>query len=283
MKQKNLVQKLVFTLLGAISTLVVLVVFSILGFIFYEGLKKISWDFLSTPPSNGMMDGGILPAIIGTFALIFGSCLFAFPIGVVSGIFMNEYAGNHFLKKFVSMMTNNLAGIPSIVFGLFGMALFVNFLGLGVSLISGCLTLGLLILPTIIRSTEESLKMVDDTYRLSSYALGANKIQTIFKVVLPTAFPNILTGLILSIGRVAGETAPIIFTAVAFYMPDMNLNIHSPVMALPYHLFVMATSGIDLEKSNAIAYGTALVLMAIILTLNLITGSVKKALSIQKN
>jgi phosphate transport system permease protein len=257
-------------------------VLSILGFIFYEGAKKISWEFLTSAPTNGMMDGGIFPAILGTFALIIGSCLFAFPIGVVSGIYMNEYAGKSWFKTVVRMMTNNLAGVPSIVFGLFGMALFVNFFGFGVSLLSGCLTLGLLIMPTIIRSTEESLKMVDDTYRLSSYALGANKLQTVFKVVLPTAFPNILTGLILSIGRVAGETAPIIFTAVAFYLPETNISLNSPIMTLPYHLYVMATSGIDLEKSKAIAFGTALVLMSIILALNLITGGLKKILTIKK-
>ncbi|MFN0047537.1 MAG: phosphate ABC transporter permease PstA, partial [Cytophagales bacterium] len=259
---KNSVEKLVFNFFGIITFLIVLIVVSILGFIIFRGIGKISWEFISSAPTDGMMKGGILPAILGTLVLILGSCIVAFPVGIFSGIFMNEYAKESVFKKFVGMMTNNLAGIPSVVFGLFGLALFVNFFNFGVSILSGCLTLAILIVPVIIRTTEESLKLVEDSYRLASYALGASKFETVFRVVLPMAFPNIITGLILSIGRVAGETAPIIFTVAAYYLPEIILSLNSPVMALPYHLYVMATSGIDLNKSRDIAFGTALVLMA---------------------
>jgi len=272
---KNIVEKIVFQFFGIVTWFVVAVVALILGYIIYRGVGIISWNFISQPPINGMMEGGILPAILGTLALILGSCLLAFPIGILSGVYMNEYAPKNIFKKFIGMMTNNLAGIPSIVFGLFGLAMFVNFFQFGVSILSGCLTLAILIVPVIIRTTEESLKLVEDTYRLSSYALGASKFETVFRVVLPMAFPNIITGLILSIGRVAGETAPIIFTAAAYYLPQLVLSLGSPVMALPYHLYVMATSGIDLDKSRELAFGTALVLMAIVLLLNFAAGGMK--------
>ncbi len=272
---KNSIEKLVFGFFSSVAFLIVAIVVVILGFIVYRGIGIISWEFISQPPKNGMMEGGILPAILGTLVLILGSCLLAFPIGILSGIYMNEYAPKNIFKKFIGMMTNNLAGIPSIVFGLFGLAMFVNFFQFGVSILSGCLTLAILIVPVIIRTTEESLKLVEDSYRLSSYALGASKFETVFRVVLPMAFPNIITGLILSIGRVAGETAPIIFTVAAYYLPEIVLSLSSPVMALPYHLYVMATSGIDLTKSRELAFGTALVLMVIVLILNFSAGGLK--------
>jgi len=272
---KNSIEKLVFGFFSSVAFLIVAIVVVILGFIVYRGIGIISWEFISQPPKNGMMEGGILPAILGTLVLILGSCLLAFPIGILSGIYMNEYAPKNIFKKFIGMMTNNLAGIPSIVFGLFGLAMFVNFFQFGVSILSGCLTLAILIVPVIIRTTEESLKLVEDSYRLSSYALGASKFETVFRVVLPMAFPNIITGLILSIGRVAGETAPIIFTVAAYYLPEIVLSLSSPVMALPYHLYVMATSGIDLTKSRELAFGTALELMVIVLILNFSAGGLK--------
>lgn len=174
------------------------------------------------------------------------------------------------------MMTNNLGSIPSIVFGLFGMTLFVNTLGFGDSILAGSLTLGLLILPVIIRTTEEALKSIDNTYRTGSLALGATKFQTIYRVILPMAFPNIITGLILSIGRVSGETAPILFTVAAYFLPKLPSSIFDQVMALPYHLYVITTSGTDIEASRPIAYGTALVLISIVFIMNLLASLIRR-------
>lgn len=279
---KKLLQNITFNIFRAISYSIVAIVVVVLGFILFNGIQKLNWEFISSMPENGMMEGGIFPAILGTLVLIIGTSIIAFPVGVLAGVFMNEYAGENIFKKFVNLMTNNLAGVPSIVFGLFGLAVFVNFFGFGISIISGCLTLAILILPVIIRTTDESLKLVEPTVRNASYALGASKFQTVFVVVLPMAFENIITGLILSIGRVAGETAPIIFTVVAYYLPEIVFSLKSPLMALPYHLYVMSTSGIDLVKSREIAFGTALVLMIIVLTLNLLAGGVKIYLSKRK-
>jgi len=204
--------------------------------------------------------------------------LFAFPIGVLSGIYMNEYLKENWYKKIIRSMTNNLSGIPSIVFGLFGMALFVNTLKFGDSILAGSLTLSLLVLPVIIRTTEEALKAVDNTLRIGSYAMGASKIQTIRKVVLPIAWPNIITGLILSMGRVSGETAPILFTVAAYFLPKLPHSIFDQVMALPYHLYVLTTSGTNMEAARPMAYGTAFVLIAIVLLLNLLANALRKVL-----
>jgi len=265
---KQFKQKLAFTIFGTMSFIVVAILVIILGFIVIRGIGVINWEFLTAMPKDGMTKGGIFPAIVGTGCLVLGSMIFAFPIGVLSGIYINEYLTESWLKKFIRMMTNNLAGVPSIVFGLFGMAFFVNYLEFGDSILAGSLTLGLLALPVVIRLTEEALKSVDDGLRLGSYALGATKIQTIQKVVLPVAFPNILTGLILSIGRVSGETAPILFTVAAYFLPRLPHSISDQVMALPYHLYVLATSGTNMEESRPIAYGTALVLVSIVLIIN---------------
>jgi phosphate transport system permease protein len=204
--------------------------------------------------------------------------IFAFPIGVLSGIYINEFLKESFFKRFIRMMTDNLAGIPSIVFGLFGMALFVNYLEFGDSIIAGSLTLGLLVLPVVIRTTEEALKSVEDSLRVGSLALGATKLQTIQRVVLPVAFPNIITGLILSIGRVSGETAPILFTVAAYFLPRLPGSIFDQVMALPYHLYVITTSGTNIEESRPMAYGTALVLIFIVLMVNVAASSLRKYL-----
>jgi phosphate transport system permease protein len=273
-KERN--QSIAFWIFKSISFIVLALIVAILGFIIVRGIGVINWEFISTAPTDGMTKGGIFPAIVGTVQLIIGSSVIAFPIGILSGIYMNEYAKDNWFKKFVRMMTNNLAGIPSIVFGLFGMALFVNYLKFGVSILSGCLTLGLMILPIVIRTTEESLKFIEDSYRQAAYALGASKWQTIQKVILPMAFPNIITGLILSIGRVSGETAPIIFTVAAYYLPEISLSLHSQVMALPYHLYVTATSGTDLEASRKIAFGTALVLISLVFALNLAANYIRR-------
>jgi phosphate transport system permease protein len=273
--KKDIKQKAAFTLFTIISLMVIAVLFIILGFIITKGISAISWEFLTTAPTEGMTKGGIYPAIVGTFLLILGSILFAFPIGICSAIYMNEYMRENRLKSFIRMMTNNLAGIPSIVFGLFGMALFVNQLKFGDSILAGSLTLGLLTLPIIIRTTEEALKSVDDSLRIGSYAMGATKLQTIRRVVLPVAFPNIMTGLILSVSRVSGETAPILFTVAAYFLPKLPHSIFDQVMALPYHLYVITTSGTNVEASRPIAYGTALVLIAIVLLANLLAGGIR--------
>ncbi|WP_373819039.1 phosphate ABC transporter permease PstA [Porphyromonas loveana] len=269
----------IFRLLG-FSVLALLL--ALLGFIVYNGIGVINWEFITTAPTEGMTAGGIYPAIVGTLCLVAGSMIVAFPVGIMSAIYTQEYARDGWLVRIIRIMTNNLAGIPSIVFGLFGMALFVNTLGFGDSIAAGSLTLGLLALPLVIRTTEEALKAIPDTYRTGSYALGAGKLQTIFRVVLPAAFPDIITGLILSIGRVSGETAPILFTAAAYFLPKLPSSIFDQVMALPYHLYVIATSGTDLEASRPIAYGTALVLITIVLVMNLLATAIRSYISKNK-
>lgn len=265
-------QFIAFSLFKLMSYSVVAFLILILGFIITKGIGVISWEFLTTVPEEGMTKGGIMPAIVGTLVLVLGSSLFSFPIGIMSGIYMNEYANNSKIAIFIRVMTNNLSGVPSVVFGLFGMALFVNTMGFGDSILAGSLTLGLLSLPLVIRTTEESLKAIDFSFREGSLALGATKLQTIRKVILPMAFPNIITGLILSIGRVSGETAPILFTVAAYFLPKLPHSIFDQVMALPYHLYVISTSGTDVEASRGVAYGTALVLIVIILIVNLLAN-----------
>jgi phosphate transport system permease protein len=276
MTGKQFKQGLAFNFFRLVSLSVVGILFLILGFIILKGVRVINWEFLTTMPKDRMTGGGIYPAIIGTLCLIAGSMVFAFPVGVLSAIYINEYLKETFLKKFIRTMTNNLAGIPSIVFGLFGMSLFVNTLKFGDSILAGSLTLGLMVLPVIIRTTEEALKSVDDTLRIGSYALGATRLQTIRRVVLPVAFPNILTGLILSIGRVSGETAPILFTVAAYFLPKLPSGIFDQVMALPYHLYVLTTSGTNVAESRPMAYGTAFVLISIVLILNLLANLIRR-------
>ena len=274
--KKRTSQRFAFGFFTLLSYLVVAILFVILGFIIIKGGSVISWDFLTKAPEDGMTKGGIFPAIVGTFYLILGSSIISFPIGIMSGIYMNEYATNGKLVRFIRVMTNNLSGVPSVVFGLFGMSLFVNTLGWGDSIIAGSFTLALMSLPLIIRTTEEALKSIDDSFRHGSLALGATKLQTIRRVVLPMAFPNIITGLILSVGRVSGETAPILFTVAAYFLPQLPGSIFDQCMALPYHLYVISTSGTDIEASRGMAYGTALVLIAIVLVVNLLANALRK-------
>lgn len=276
---KKTKQTIAFWIIRLMSLSILGVLMWILAFILVRGIGAVSWEFLTSMPDDGMTGGGILPAIVGTICLSVGSMIFAFPIGVLSGIYLNEYAGNGKIIRFIRMMTNNLSAIPSIVFGLFGMALFVNGLGFGDSILAGSLTLGILVLPVVIRTTEEALKQVDDSYRHGSLALGASKLQTIFKVVLPMAMPNVLTGLILSLGRVSGETAPILFTVAAYFLPKLPTSIFDQVMALPYHLYVLSTSGTDIEASRSMAFGTAFVLVMIVLILNLIANALRRYFS----
>lgn len=273
--RKMLAQNVAFTTFRILSGVIVTILFIILAFIIIKGARVLNWDFITTPPTDGMKGGGIWPAIVGTFYLMVGSALFAFPLGIMSGIYMNEYASHGKIVKFIRMMTNNLAGIPSIVFGLFGMSLFVNFFGFGDSILAGSLTLGLLALPLMIRTTEEALKAIPNSFREGSLALGATKLQTIWHVILPMGMPNIITGLILALGRVSGETAPILFTCAAYFLPQLPESVFDQCMALPYHLYVLATSGTDMDKQIPIAYGTALVLVIIILFVNLLANALR--------
>ena len=275
-KRKKRNQAIAFGIFRLLSYSIVAILFIILSFIIYKGISVVNWNFITQMPEEGMTKGGIYPAIIGTLCLVAGSMLFAFPIGVLAAIYMNEYVKDGIIKKIIKQMTNNLAGIPSIVFGLFGMALFVNKLHFGDSIIAGSLTLGLLALPVVIRTTEEALKAVDNTFRQASLGLGASKWETTRRVVLPIAFPNIITGLILSIGRVSGETAPILFTVAAYFLPKLPTSIFDQAMALPYHLYVISTSGTNIEESRPIAYGTALVLIIIVLIANLLANGLRK-------
>lgn len=275
-RRKKLSEQAAFWLFRLMSIAVVGVLFWILGFIIVKGIGVISWEFLTGMPRDGMTAGGILPAIVGTLCLTLGSIVIAFPLGILSGIYISEYTRDNWLVKLIRIMTNNLSGVPSIVFGLFGMALFVNTLGFGDSIIAESFTLALLVLPIVIRTTEEALRRIDNSYRLGSLALGATKLQTIRRVLLPMAMPNIITGLILSVGRVSGETAPILFTAVAYFLPKLPSSIFDQVMALPYHLYVIATSGTDLEATRPMAYGTALVLIAIVLVINLAANGLRR-------
>ncbi len=275
-RSKELKEIFAFQLFRWMSVFVVFILFSILAFITINGFRAISWEFLTEMPKEGMTKGGIYPAIIGTLCLVAGSMLFAVPVGILSGIYVSEYKKDDFIKRTMKLMTNNLAGIPSIVFGLFGMSLFVNTLEFGDSILAGSLTLGLLTLPIVIRTTEEALKSVDHSFRLGSYALGATKLQTIRRVVMPMAFPNIITGVILSIGRVSGETAPILFTVAAYFLPKLPTSIFDQVMALPYHLYVITTSGTNIQESRIMAYGTALVLIFIVLLANIAANILRR-------
>ena len=274
--RKRRSQRIAFLLFRFFSLFIAFILFAILGFIIYKGVGVLSWDFLTEAPSDGMTSGGIFPAIVGTLYLMLGSAIVAFPIGIMSGIYMNEYASKGWVVRFIRLMTNNLSGVPSIVFGLFGMALFVKYLEFGDSILAGSLTLGLLSLPLVIRTTEEALKDIPNSMREGSLALGASKLQTIWKIILPMGMPRIITGLILSLGRVSGETAPILFTCAAYFFPQLPTSIFDQCMALPYHLYVISTSGTDIEAQQPIAYGTALVLIIIIFIINLLSGALRR-------
>jgi phosphate transport system permease protein len=242
----------------------------IIYFLVARGWRAITWTFLTQPPMESMTKGGILPCIIGTICLSLGAIIVAFPIGVASAVYLHEYARPGRVMRIIRLGINNLAGVPSIIFGLFGLAFFVVWLKMGVSILAGALTLGVMTLPVIIGASEEAVRAVPDTYREASLGLGATKWQTIYRVVLPSALPGILTGAILGISRAAGETAPIMFTAAVFYTPSMPTSIFDEIMALPYHVYVLATAGTEIEATRHLQYGTALVLIVLVLGLNLI-------------
>ena len=239
-------------------------------FLVARGWRAINWTFLTQPPIDSMTKGGILPCIVGTLVLSLGAIFIALPIGVASAIYLQEYARPGRVVRVIRLGINNLAGVPSVVFGLFGLAFFVVYLKMGVSILAGSLTLAAMTLPVIIGATEEALRGVPNTYREASLGLGATKWQTIYRVVLPAALPGILTGGILGLSRAAGETAPIMFTAAVFYTPSLPTSIFDEVMALPYHIYVLATAGTDIEATRPLQYGTALVLIVLVLGLNLV-------------
>ena len=254
--------------ISVIGALTILPIFVILIFVALKGIMGINFEFLFGMPTDGMRAGGIFPAIIGSIYLTLGTILFSVPFGIFTGVYLVEYAKDTKLTRFINLTIINLAGIPSIIYGLFGMALFVIFLNFGSSILSGSLTLGIMCLPVIITAVREALLSVPNNLREASLALGATKWETIYKVVLPAASPGILTGIILSISRASGETAPIMFTAAAFYFPFLPTGIFDQVMALPYHLFVISTQVPNMPLSNM--YGTLLVLVVITIGFNLI-------------
>ncbi len=266
-------QKLGFGFLTTIAILTVIPIFAIVIYIFLKGLPAISWSFLTSFPSNGMKEGGILPAIIGTFLLTIGTAIFSVPLGIGAAIYLSEYAPDNRWTRAIRIAIINLAGIPSVVYGLFGLGLFVIFLRFGTSILAGSLTLSIMTLPVIISTSEEALRAVPQSFRVVSISVGATRWQTIRRIVLPQSLPGIMTGVILGLERAAGETAPILFTAAAFFLPRLPSSILAPTMALPYHLYVISTQvpGMPIQ----IQYGTALVLIVFVLGMNLIATIIR--------
>lgn len=258
-----------YLLLLLCTIVVCLFLFSILFAIFSKGLLSISFEFITQMPTHGMTQGGILPAIVGTLLLTLITACVSLPFGIACAVYLNEYAENTWLTQLIRAAIRNLAGVPSIIFGLFGLALFVQALGFGTSLLSAGLTLGLLSLPYLITTTEEALKTVPQAMREGAFALGATQFETIRDIVLPQAIPGIATGVILSLSRAAGETAPILFTGAAFYITDLPTNLFQEFMALPYHLYMLSTQHQSIEAVRPLAYGTALVLIVLVFLLNL--------------
>lgn len=267
--KKEMTQKIGFALLWMCMITVAFILFFILWDIFSKGAGVISWEFLSKPPRAGMTEGGILPAIVGTFFVTLITAVLAVPLGMGCAIYLNEYAGDNAFTRIVRMSIRNLSGVPSIVFGLFGVVLFVQLMDLGTSILSAGFTLGLMTLPWTITASEEALKNVPRAYRDGSLALGATKWQAIRTNVLPYAVPGMLTGTILGLARAAGETAPILFTGAAFFLPRMPRSLFDQFMALPYHLYILATQHHAIATVRPIAYGTALVLIVLVFSMNL--------------
>jgi phosphate transport system permease protein len=260
-------QRIAFSVLFACTLLVVMPVLIILAIIFVKGYSALSLDFLLGMPEDGMNAGGIFPAVLGTLYLVIGAIAFAVPLGVLSAIYLVEYSRDNAISRLIRLAIVNLAGVPSVVYGLFGLGIFVVFLGFGVSILSGSLTLGIMILPVIITASREALESVPRSFRIVSFSLGASRWQTIRHVVLPHALPGILTGTILGLGRAAGETAPILFTVAAFYLPTLPESVFDQTMALPYHLYVISTQVPGIHEE--VRFGTALVLLLLVLLLNL--------------
>lgn len=266
--RRDVTQALGFLLLWLSILLALLFLGLILYFVTVRGLPAISWEFLTEAPRRAMTKGGVAPAIVGTFYLTLGALAFSLPLGLACAIYLCEYSPRGILVNVIRLSINNLAGVPSIVFGLFGFAVFVKVFGFGVSILSGSLTLGIMALPGIISASQEALLAVPQSFKEASLALGATHWQTIRKITLPAALPGILTGVILNIGRVAGETAPILFTAATFYTRGYPDSVFSEVMALPYHIYALMTEGTRPEVQTGIAYGCALILLCLVLAIS---------------
>lgn len=260
-------------LLRLITLMTVLPILAVVIYIIVKGAPSISWEFITAFPRNGMREGGIWPAIVGTLYLTLGTAVFSVPLGIAAGIYLAEYAPENRWTRLIRIAIINLAGIPSVVYGLFGLGVFVLFLKFGTSILASCLTLSIMTLPTIISTTEESLRQVPYSFRAVSRSLGATHWQTTWRIVLPQAMPGVLTGVILGLERAAGETAPILFTGVSFFLPQLPQSVFDATMALPYHIFVISTSvpGMSVQ----IQYGTVLVLLFFVLGMNLLASLVR--------
>ncbi|MBC7329163.1 phosphate ABC transporter permease PstA [bacterium] len=261
-------QRVIFTLLAIITFLTVLPLLFIFALLIYHSIPVLSFKFIFGYPKEGMTAGGIFPALVGTLYLALGTAFISLPLGIITAIYLNEYAPKGKISRLVRIAIVNLAGVPSVVYGLFGLAVFVMLFHFGVSLLAGIFTLSILVLPIVITAAEEGLRAVPMSFREASLALGATKWQTIWKIILPNALPGIATGAILSISRAAGETAPILFTCAAFYLPRLPKSPFDEVMALPYHVYVISTQVPDAPLS--IQYGATLVLLTLVFSLNLI-------------
>lgn len=270
---RSFVQRLGFSLMTLVATVTVVPIIAVILYILGKGAPAISWEFLSAAPSNGMRAGGILPAIVGTFYLTLGTAVFSVPLGIAAAVYLSEYARENWLTRLIRIAIINLAGIPSVVYGLFGLGLFVLFLKFGTSILAASLTLSIMTLPVIISASEEALRAVPQSFRTVSISLGGTQWQTIRRIVLPQALPGILTGVILGLERAAGETAPILFTGAAFFLPRLPNSPLDATMALPYHLFVISTQvpGMPIQ----IQYGTALVLLGFVLVMNIIATVIR--------
>ncbi len=268
MLNQRYTQRIAFVFLFLSAIIVILPVILILYIIVDKGLPAISWEFLTAMPKDGMRSGGIFPAILGTIYLVTGSLLVALPLGLLAAVYLSEYGKENLFTRVIKLAIINLAGVPSVVYGLFGLGIFVIFFKFGASILSGSLTLAIMALPVIITTSREALKTVPQSFREVSLSLGATKWQTVRFAVLPYAVPGILTGTILSVARIAGEAAPILFTVAAFYLPSLPKSIFDQAMALPYHLYAISTQipNIKLEMR----YGTALVLVAMVLIMNIV-------------
>jgi phosphate transport system permease protein len=262
-------ENIAFVILGMITLVVVIPIFMVIFYIIANSLNSISWEFLSQAPRNGMKQGGIFPAIIGTLYLLLGTAAFSLPIGILSAVYLVEYARDNAFTRMVKLAIVNLSGIPSIVYGLFGFALFVIFFKMGTSILAGSLTLAIMSLPVIITASKEALESVPFSFREISLSLGASRWQTVRYCVLPYALPGILTGTVLALSRAAGETAPILFTVAAFYLPHLPRSVFDQVMALPYHLYTISTQVPNIPQS--ISFATAFVLILLVFILNLVS------------
>ena len=262
-------QNIAFFVLGFATLLVVAPIILTILFVVIKGIGAVNWEFLTQAPRHGMRQGGILPAIVGTIILIIGTMIFSLPLGVLAAVYLVEYAKDNFFTRLIKLSVVNLSGVPSIVYGLFGFGLFVLFLRFGRSILAGSLTLAIMSLPVIITATKEALEAVPASFREISLSLGATKWHTIRRCVLPYAVPGILTGTVLSLSRAAGETAPIMFTVAAFYLPRLPRSAFDQVMALPYHLYVIATQVPNISPKTI--FGTAFVLIALVFLMNLVS------------